>query len=203
MPTPTSGPVLVKPTANRSFDFLVTANAGLTAFTKGHLVHAGASQIAQSTGELFSQVCFVEPCEVHFSANKILDPIVHRGWPTEIEFVFGPRAAPPQRTTTLTGMQRLMVASYAHAFVTYYAAIENDIRAKYSDDAPDWPRTLDFGRVVRNGLAHGGIRIDSAKRAFSWRGLAYSAADNGRPLLYNDVTQGDLTLLMLDMDELL
>ncbi len=36
--------------------------------------------------------------------------------------------------------------------------------------------------------------------AAAWNGLNYSQAENGRRVLYNDLSSGDLTLLTVDMD---
>ncbi len=47
----------------------------------------------------------------------------------------------------------------------------------------------------------GSLRINDASIRVAWRGLTLTSADHGDPVLYYRVTQGDLTLLMLDIDE--
>jgi hypothetical protein len=63
-----------------------------------------------------------------------------------------------------------------------------------------WPQVLTFARIVRNAFAHGGTVNITDGAAAAWNGLNYSQAENGRRVLYNDLSSGDLTLLMVDMD---
>ena len=206
MPVDTNNTKLVvAPGTHASFDHLVTASAGLLAYVKGHAVQTGPHgyAVAPPGGGPVCQVCFTENAEVHFDANRVLSAITDGGWPSEIEFTFA--AMNTQRVQQLlTGVMRLMGNTYAHAFVTYFETIRPRIEAVHGTQK-NWPETLDFGRVVRNAFAHGGtVEMRPGSREGSvWRGLSYTQADNGRQLLYNDMTQGDLTLLMLDMDELL
>ena len=68
-----------------------------------------------------------------------------------------------------------------------------------------------FGRNVRNFAAHGGeIRgIHKDAPPLRWRGLEWTTADNGSPLLSGDVAgtpglnRGDLIFLMMDLDDFL
>jgi hypothetical protein len=101
-------------------------------------------------------------------------------------------------------MQRLMGSIYEHAFVAYFERVRDRIAARYGATR-SWPDTFDFGRVVRNAFAHGDtVNIDRGSREGSeWRGCRYTSAENGRQVLYNDLSSGDLTLLMLEIDELL
>jgi hypothetical protein len=88
MTIPTSGSYVVKPANHRCFDHLVTAQATLLLSIKGNLVAVGATDIAGTTGGLFSQMCFAG-VEIHFTPNRLLPPILKGGWPTEIELSLG------------------------------------------------------------------------------------------------------------------
>ncbi len=206
MPIPTIGSYVVKQSAHRCFDHLVTAHASELLWVKGRFVSAGAATQAQATGQLFSQMCFAAPIEIHHAPNDILEPILARGWPTEIHLTFG-RGGPPPRQVP-AGIVRLMLSTYSHAFVTYFEANRADIAAKYGAEKT-WPgraHACAFGWVIRNGLAHGGLpqgslRIKDPSLKVAWRGLTLTSLNHGDPVLYHHVTQGDLTLLMLDIDE--
>jgi hypothetical protein len=186
MPIPTTGAYVVKPSTHRCFDHLVTA---------------------QATGQLFSKACFAAPIEIHHTPNDVLDPIRAGGWPTEIQLTFGP-GSPPVRQVP-AGIVRLMLSTYSHAFVTYFEASRAGIDAKYGANPKAWSGRADacaFGWVIRNGLAHGGVpqgslRIADPSIRVTWRDLTLTSANHGEPVLYHQVTQGDLMLLMLDIDE--
>jgi hypothetical protein len=92
-----------------------------------------------------------------------------------------------------------MGSLYEHAFMTYLAKSEGAIKAKHGRKK-DWPDVLNFGRIVRNAFAHGGTLNITDGIAGSWGGISYSEARNGRRVLYNDLSAGDLTVLMLEMD---
>jgi len=59
-----------------------------------------------------------------------------------------------------------------------------------------------FGRIVRNAFVHGGKIDFKNKRAkpVSWRNLSYSPADNGRQIIFQDLTAVEIIILMEDMD---
>jgi hypothetical protein len=59
-----------------------------------------------------------------------------------------------------------------------------------------------FGHAVRNALIHNGcIHFTSrSSPAVEWRGLRYGFVDNGRPVLFKELTGVELILLMEEMD---
>jgi len=92
-----------------------------------------------------------------------------------------------------------MASLYEHAFVTYF---EKNLAAMFAKHRGkrNWPGILNFGRIVRNAFAHGGTVNITDSIPGAWGGISYSEATNGRRVLYNDLSVGDLTLLMLEMD---
>lgn len=94
-----------------------------------------------------------------------------------------------------------MGSLYEHAFISYYESNVDAMRAKHGT-ARHWPAVLTFGRIVRNSFAHGGtVNIIDAANA-TWNGVTLSDANNGERVLYNHLSSGDLTLLMIDMDQM-
>jgi hypothetical protein len=193
----------ITPSTNRCFDRLTTAAAALAGYLRGHTVHATAGHHA-GIGSPISQVCFAEPVEIVFETPQLLDPITRLGWPSSFELRFQARAPGlVTRFPTPNELQRLMGSLYEQAFISYFEGVRDLIEVKHGSKTANWPVTLNFGRVVRNAFAHGSAIDIRDATTVAWRGVAYSRSQNGRQVIYNDLTAGDVTLLMLDMDQLL
>ena len=195
-------PIVVRPGTNACFEHLVTAQAALTACISGQ--NPGVDMVFHRNGRQIRQTCFTGPYELEVHGDAALLPMQRHGWPSELVMHVWKGSEHQERYPQLTGMQRLMGSIYEHAFVAYFERVRDRIEARFGRIAL-WPDTIDFGRVVRNAFAHGGtVNISSGSREGSaWRGRSYTIADNGRQVLYNDISSGDLTVLMLEIDELL
>jgi hypothetical protein len=197
-----SSPITISPTAHRFFNQLATAQAATAAYTLGHVTQAGGKLAPFTASTPISQVCNTRPEELEFDASEVLGPFSKQTWPSVIHLKFHSRPDPAPANPNPTAVQTLMASFYEHAFITYYEKNVEDIKAKHGAKK-NWPIVLNFGRIVRNAFAHGGtINITDGISA-SWSGITYSDTDNGRRVLYNDLTSGDLTLLMVDMDSLI
>ena len=75
-------------------------------------------------------------------------------------------------------------------------------KANVGTDYHGWPPVLNFCRVVRNAVVHGGtINISSSSAPkVGWRGLAYSSAEEGRKVIWTDIGVGDFILLLMDLE---
>jgi hypothetical protein len=65
-----------------------------------------------------------------------------------------------------------------------------------------YPGSWQFGRLIRNALAHGGDRLNIYDKSFipvSWRSLTYGPKDDGRQIFGRDLTAGDMIYLMMEM----
>jgi hypothetical protein len=136
-------------------------------------------------------------------SSETLDPL-RRCEPSSFELRF--QASAPGLVTrfpTPNELQRLMGSLYEQAFISYFEGVRDLIEVKHGSKTANWPVTLNFGRVVRNAFAHGSAIDIRDATTVAWRGVAYSRSQNGRQVIYNDLTAGDVTLLMLDMDQLL
>jgi hypothetical protein len=196
-------PITITEKSNRCFNYLVTAQAALAGYQAGVVTQGSGVPYTFGPGRGISQVCYAEPVEVELDATGVLDLICRYplGWPTTLQIGFHARAGFPLSTASPAGIQRLMASIYEQAFVSYFENIRDDIEVKYGA-VRGWPAELRFGRLLRNAFAHGGtIDIRDGATA-TWRGVTYSAAQNGRHVMYNDLSQGDLTILMLEMDQL-
>jgi hypothetical protein len=68
-----------------------------------------------------------------------------------------------------------------------------------------WPAEWNFGRIVRNSLAHGSeIKFyRSSSPPVTWKGLTYSSMNNGQEIIHTDIWPGDIIYLMIDMNTFL
>jgi len=144
-----------------------------------------------------------------FSPYTILQPIATNGWPELIEFEENPSDVTPNDFSKypiqLTGIKELHSLMLQATFLHYYETVSPKIEARYNTDVSNWPSVLNFARVIRNAFAHGGqiyFRNPNAQPA-SWRTLTYKPSDNGRQILYLDITAVEAILLMEDMNDIL
>ncbi len=207
MPAPIRGTyVISRKKHRRCFDELAAAFMLDSLSEMGRRTLYGApTPIARSAGAGLSQECFNrDKVQVHSVPDQLLAEMVGRKWPSRIKLVIGPQGSPPKRQVPKLWV-RLMLAAHSHAFIAFYEANKGKIERDHTKDPANWPTVLAFGRVVRNALAHGGhidIWKNSGPQEVKWRGIKLSRTkNNGQRLLYRHMTQGDLTLLMLDMAE--
>ena len=175
------------------FDHLVTAQAGMS------LLFFGGQRPTPEQG--INQICYVEPVELRWYPAPLFRALDQSGWPSSIDMTIE-WSGPLTKNDPGDGIKRLWGSFYQQAFITYFETNRDDIEAKFGA-TKYWPETMTFGRILRNAFAHGGAIHIQDRATARWRGLTYSDAQNGRQVLYNDMTQGDLTVLMLDMDEFL
>jgi hypothetical protein len=119
-----------------------------------------------------------------------------------VTFAFSP-PPPVPAFSPMTGMQRISANIVEHAFLAYYERHVKEICDAKSKAGKGGMPTLAFATAIRNAFAHDGkIHITKPKDPASWGGLSYTDKNNGRQVMYNDMTQGDVILLMLEMDKL-
>lgn len=196
------------PQSHRFFDNLVSFFAGVSSLGLAFQAQAGHSTHPFHPTDYIAIVgtSHVAACELHVFPAPILSCLLANQWPTRIEVHEIPiNQSPPSHPITLTGMQGVHGSMIASAFVQYFESNRKAVESKYSSNVQSWPATWNFGRVVRNALAHKGIiNIQNANATpASWRTLTYGPAQNGRQLLYQDLTAVELILLMKEMDSLL
>jgi hypothetical protein len=187
---------------HRCFDPLVTAEAGIAGYVRGH---------AQQAGTLLPQapirhVCFVEQAEIECDVSPVLCAVVAQSWPASIQLIASsmPQPTSTSRTSKPNGIQRLTGSIHAHAFLTYFENAAPSLEVRYGTKREQWPDVLKFARMTRNAFAHGStLEIRNRKESASWRGLTLTHANNGQQMLYNHIASGDVILLMLDVEDLL
>jgi hypothetical protein len=81
------------------------------------------------------------------------------------------------------------------AFVAYFERHVDAVVARWCKERlGQWPMLWRFGWAVRNALVHNGCIhfTSSASPLVEWRGLRYGFGDNGRPVLFKELTGVEL-----------
>jgi hypothetical protein len=206
-------PVTITPATNHSFDDLVTALASYSALTLGLFAQASGFPFRYGPGmvEKFSLPRLSErqgssTLAVVFDPAAILASTKDGGWPGNMELRFEEAYLPPEnmRGTPLSPQRRVTDNVIQHAFIAYWERNKDAIEKVWSIKGGG-PAPLGFGWAVRNAFAHNG-RIFFEKRyvgvTVGWRGLSFSIADNGEPVIGKHMIAGDVVQLMLDLDRL-
>jgi hypothetical protein len=114
-----------------------------------------------------------------------------------------PTPAPFPDNLSIHGFMDILPLTVSPIFVQFFETHRDWAEQTYPNNRANWPPVLNFASAVRNAISHDGkIRFlrPNATPA-EWRGLRYSFADNGRPILGTDLGPGDLILLMFEMSD--
>lgn len=101
------------------------------------------------------------------------------------------------------GAFEIPLTSFAGSMFTgYYERHKPHIESIFGKNPHEWPTAWNFGRVVRNAIAHGGtIKFNNLDApAVSWKGLTYSPSNNKRRIMNTDIWPADLIYLMMDLE---
>lgn len=150
---------------------------------------------------------YVSGLELHFFPRPFYDRLLSTSG-KQAEFVRvikqPIKPSPPKHPIYLPNVQAMMARLVGDAFVSYYERHLDAVESRWGRESQgNWPMVWWFAWAVRNACSHNGqIYFKSEKHpAVSWNSLQYSYADNGRSILFDDLTGVELLLLMEEMDE--
>lgn len=110
---------------------------------------------------------------------------------------------PPTHPIKLSNLQQLMARVVGDAFVSYYERHLDEVISIWNrEDKGRWPPIWQFAWAMRNALAHDG-RIyfkHNNHPGVCWRNLKFNYDDNGRHVLFDEITGVELILLMEELD---
>ena len=137
--------------------------------------------------------------------GRALRVAIDGGTPNAIEIAFCPLTEAKQPmvgpVSTTTGLKNVMLAIGQPIFLMFFERYNVWLTANLGL-VTNWPMTLNFARLVRNAIAHGGIKINNPNSPpVTWKTLSYSHADNGRKIIGLDLGLGDLIGLMIEANE--
>lgn len=148
----------------------------------------------------------VSGLEVHFFPRPLYDKLLSPTGrePRFLKVLKRPiNSSPPDHPIKVTKLQLLMSRLVGDAFVSYYERHLDVAEAKWGrESAGNWHCVWHFACAIRNAISHNGkIRFKNPKhQVVHWKSLQYSYADNGRQVLFDELTGVELILLMEEMD---
>ena len=142
--------------------------------------------------------------------NEFMHDVKQDRWPTQLNIAhlnpIEPAAQPAERGVPFSSSAawRMVHGLVGSMFVRYFEKFREQIEAKYGSDTTRWPDCWNFGRVVRNALAHDGlIEMRNAQSApVAWRGVTIGPCNNGKVLFSRSefLDVADLVALVEDLD---
>lgn len=118
-------------------------------------------------------------------------------------YLFTKAKMPEPEGPSIHGVQSVSERLNCAIFSVFAERVCDWARHCYDSDPKNWPPNINFGRVVRNAIVHGGkIKFTNpAADPVSWHGLTFSPADNGTVAINAGLLSGgDLIVLMLEME---
>ncbi len=199
---PSDAQIKITPATHRFFSDLVIAQTGISALCyrdrPSNLLSAGAKLNV-------STVCFNFDYEIDIDAAELFSPLIAATEPSVLTIKFRHTPNNPCRNPSAilsNPYQRMFASFFYQAFISYYEKNVHMMRHAHGTDPNSWPDVLRFARAIRNSFAHDGrVHFSNQKQpSVQWGNISYSFADNGRQVLYNDITNGDVMILMIEMD---
>jgi hypothetical protein len=190
---------------HRFFDELVSFLAAFGSLATALRFYAGETPAALGPRQgIGFQGTHVSNLSLTYVPGAVLSEIAQNRLPTTIQMVEQPRTAiPPEDPSSLTSVGELSISLIGSALIRYYESVIPIVRKKFGTDSTNWPGVWNFGRVIRNALAHHGGRVNfdnPRAQPVSWKSLTFSPADNGRQIMFVDIATVEIILLMEDMD---
>jgi hypothetical protein len=190
---------------HRFFNDLITLFSSISSLGTAFEANRTGTAKAYSPQEYITLegITKVSNIELRFFPYPLMEILIANKWPTRIEFETRPISNPtPSHPLWLTGLQGIHGSMIQSAFVHYFESIRPVIENKFSKDTRNWPNVCNFARVIRNAFAHGGMINFENPNAIpvQWKTLSYSPSENGRQILYQDVTAVEIILLMEEVD---
>lgn len=156
-----------------------------------------------------STVCSVVDFEMKIDASKLLTALNEYKEPESVELIFYPVGRKKIDVGDINDIennpyQRLFSNFMAQSFICFFEKIRRTAEIKFGNNKYQWPDIMKFGWQIRNAFAHDGkINITKDNEIFNWKDVSFSKNDNGKQMIYNQLTTGDIVILMLEMDECL
>lgn len=182
---------------HRFYEFLNTTSLFTAVLYQG-LVHRPADLELQA-----SLACKVYDKEILIPIYNLVRIAVNYGEPAILDFtvIDTPPPVEGEGSWTTQGFHALGWSVIKGQFVMSVDPWLDWQKSK-SSNYHSWPPVLNFCRVIRNAIAHGGkINIDSPNApTVKWEGLTYGHAQN-KWAISNDIGQGDMIALLFALDD--
>jgi hypothetical protein len=146
--------------------------------------------------------CIQYPAEIKLPWNELLQTALKNSEPRKFEIIFAPKHS--RRTifrVKTMGLAKIWGMTVGSLLGDFYEGYRDWLEQNVNKNPYKWPSVWNFGRIIRNSVAHGGaIYFINPKAApVKWYDLEYGPTDNGKPVLFNDMAMGDFIALLFEM----
>jgi hypothetical protein len=204
-----SAPTIVTytPQEHGFFEELVRLVVAYSAVGISFELHASGRVLPYAAGQpmVLEGKPTISGLEIHFFPRQLYSALLNPAGGTLKSFKVLKKQinpSPPKHPIQLNNVQLMMARLVGDAFVSYYERHLDAVEAKWVEKRSEWPEVWRFGWAIRNACSHDGKIHFSGQgsKPVMWRNLKYDFNDNGRPVLFNDLTGVELILLMEEMD---
>jgi hypothetical protein len=103
------------------------------------------------------------------------------------------------KTGSLRSIHHAVFSAY---LVIFYERHKDWIAVTYTSDPDKWPEPFRFLRAMRNAIAHDGkIGLRPKDRPVVWHHVKYDQASNGRSVLPDELSVGDILILLFEVSD--
>jgi hypothetical protein len=128
--------------------------------------------------------CLQYPAEIKLPWVGLLQTALNNSEPKKIEINFAEKRSRPKiyRVRTM-GLAKIWGMTAGSLWGDFYEGYRDWLEDNVDKNPYEWPSVWNFGRVIRNSVAHGGsIYFTNPKAApVKWYDLEYGPSDKGKP----------------------
>ena len=144
-----------------------------------------------------------------FDPSNLLLELSHNRQPSQIQFseerMNDQNTLIPEGSVEMPDLSLLRKRLIQSVFTDFYETQKSRASEKWNR-LQEWDSIWKFAWLVRNALAHGGKINWRDKRisSVSWKTISYNQKkDNGREIIFQDIGEGDLIILIDELDKAL
>ena len=155
---------------------------------------------APSPNDLMTFDAALSSTELDFKPYDLAKTMMSNRWPTIVEFSVRAVPAVSRRRSPQWGIVDRFLFCLGQSLIgNFFEEQRSQIQAHYGS-VSSWPPVWNFARVLRNAMSHNGKIAIKDNTVVGWKGLSYTAADNGREIANYDIFPGDLFYLLREME---
>jgi hypothetical protein len=184
---------------DRMFDPLFKFLVIQSSFSLAHALMARGTTKYRA-GARQTMECHAVDLEAHLPLREPMQWAIGGQTPSVIEFELKSKVATPADYKKVAELGKFLPYLVTPILMEFFEAHKQWLIDRYGG----WkrlPPVAAFVHQLRNSIAHRGVRIDDPRMIVSWRGLNYSALDNGRSTIGHDLSTADVLVLMRDFSK--
>ena len=144
-----------------------------------------------------------------FDPSNLLLELSHNRQPSQIQFreetFTTATSLIPEGALEMPDLGLIRKRLIQSVFTDFYETQKCHASQKWRGGLQQWDSIWKFAWLVRNALAHGGkIKWEDHRiPSVSWKTVSYNQQDNGREIIFKEIGEGDLIILIDELDKAL